>query len=416
MTCINILPEEEKRDERVKKEQEKAKKLEEKRLKDEEKRKSRSGPVGTAIVSAEKTRAIPAEGSAPVLDPIPTVAPLNTEEISEPALTELTPTIGEANALKTENDVVPTTTQESLPDREKELSPEVTDEQIPTATEETEPIAAKEIIPENIGNDEAAAIAARVFSAPIVPSSEDVEIPPTSTDDLITAPSESTQPGITAAATNLTTTPARIEPAQKESTTVPFVPTVTSSASGPQTTPSSPKSDGGPKLSSWLKSKFSRNGKPAKASGEPAQTISQPSTSKTNLTTDAPMLDSDAPTHLGSSAGGGGTVLAPQQSTTSASHPTRSRSTSISSLSSDVPTATNIHSGAEADEPMRGRTRSNELRKESTADSGESSTPEEFEEARDQFDGDKLPLPSFPAGQARPAESPVRDSRFVENL
>ena len=45
---------------------------------------------------------------------------------------------------------------------------------------------------------------------------------------------------------------------------------------------------------------------------------------------------------------------------------------------------------------------------------GEGSTPEEFEEAKDQFDAEKLPLPSF-AGQ-RAADSPVRDSRFVENL
>ncbi|MCJ1377242.1 hypothetical protein MMC17_000334 [Xylographa soralifera] len=415
--------EEEKRSERARKEQEKTSKMEEKRLKDEEKRKSKAGPVGAAIVSAEKIKTTPDDGSAPVLDPIPTVAPINTDEISAPAPTEPMPMTEEAITPETRDDVViPTATQEVVPGAERELPSEVAEEPISIATEETEPIptaseetesrpmtteetkaiATEEIIPENVDNDEAAAIAARVFAAPLVTSSDDIVIPPVVSDDSASAPLEDTEPSTAAAVTSLTSVPAQKEPA-----VVPTVPTVTSTASGPQIAPTSPESDGGPKLSSWLKSKFSRNSKPAKASEEPAQAISQPSTGN-------PVLGPEAPLYPGSSVGGA--TPAPQELTTSASHPTRSRSTSISSLSSDLPTTTNAHSGAEVDEPMRGRTRSNELRKEDTAESNEGSTPEEFEEARDQFDGDKLPLPSFPAGQGRPAESPVRDSKFVENL
>ncbi|MCJ1435950.1 hypothetical protein MMC27_005326 [Xylographa pallens] len=403
--------EEEKRNERSRKEQEKTRKLEEKRLKDEEKRKSRAGPVGAAIVTAEKTKTTPEDASAPVLDPIPTVAPFDAEEISTPTPTEPIPKTEEAVVPETKDDAsVLTTTQEVVPEAERELPSVVAEEPIPTAseeiesrpitTEETEAITTEEIIPENVDSDEAAAIAARVFAAPVVTSSEDIVVPPVVADDSATAPLESTERSTAAVVTS-----SAMAPAQKESAAVPFVPTVTSTVSSPQVAPTSPKSDGGPKLTSWLKNKFSRNVKPAKTSEEPAQTI-QP-------TTGTPVLGPEAVSYLGSSVGG--EALAPQASTTSASHPTRSRSTSISSLSSDIPTATNAHSGTEVDEPMRGRTR-NELRKEDTADSNEGSTPEEFEEARDQFDGDKLPLPSFPAGQGRPAESPVRDSKFVENL
>ncbi|MCJ1405648.1 hypothetical protein MMC11_008877 [Xylographa trunciseda] len=429
LTCTNIFPEEEKLEERTRKEQEKARKLEEKRLKDEEKRKSRAGPVGAALVSAEKTKATQAEASAPVLDPIPTVAPFNTEEISAPAPTDSTPTTEEAIVPETKGEAVSTTTKEPMPEAGRELSSEVVEEpvstateeieptatategiaSVPTTTEETEATAREEIIPKNVDNDRAAAIAARVFAAPLVNSSEDIVIPSVSTDDSATAPLESTERSVTEPVTSSAS-----DPAQKEPAVVPFLPTVTATASGPQTVPASPKPDGGPKLSSWLKSKFSRNGKAAKTSDEPAQAISQPPTSKATLTKSNPTLGPEAPSYLGGSVGGA--TLAPQESTTSTSHPTRSRSTSISSLSSDMPTAEVDHSGTEVQEPIRGRTRSNELRKESTAESNEGSTPEEFEEARDQFDSDKLPLPSFPAGQARPAESPVRDSRFVENL
>ena len=417
----NDCLEEEKRNERSRKEQEKTRKLEEKRLKDEEKRKSKAGPVGAAIVSAEKINTTPDVVSAPVLDPIPTVEPFDAEEISAPAPNEPISKTEEAVVPESKDDVlVPTDTQEVVPEADRESPLVVAEEPMSTATKESEPtpsaseeigsrpitteeteaITTEEIIPENVDDEEAAAIAARVFAAPVVNSSEDIVVPPVVADDSATAPLESTERNTTATVPSST-----LAPAQKEPAAVAFVPTVTSTVSSPQVAPTSPKSDGGPKLTSWLKNKFSRNVKPVKTSEEPVQPI-QP-------TTGTPVLGPEAISYLGSSVGG--EALAPQESTTSASHPPRSRSTSISSLSSDIPTATNTHSATEVDEPMRGRTR-NELHKENTAESNEASTPEEFEEARDQFDGNKLPLPSFPAGQGRPAESPVRDSRFVENL
>ena len=122
----------------------------------------------------------------------------------------------------------------------------------------------------------------------------------------------------------------------------------------------------------------------------------------------------------------------------------RSRSTSISSLSSDEPTHALIAHDEEV-EAERGRS---SLRREITASTlygdgyhdhdrdrdrdhdrdedgkedgeGEEEGEEgEFEEARDTFDAAELPMPAFVA-EGRPgkgaAESPVRDSRFVEDL
>jgi hypothetical protein len=50
-----------------------------------------------------------------------------------------------------------------------------------------------------------------------------------------------------------------------------------------------------------------------------------------------------------------------------------------------------------------------------TKNSDRSDGAEEFEEARDTFDGDKLPVPSFGRGRSA-GESPIRDSRFKEEL
>ena len=88
----------------------------------------------------------------------------------------------------------------------------------------------------------------------------------------------------------------------------------------------------------------------------------------------------------------------------------RSRSTSISSLSSDEPTTTKT--GLEAGEGARGREEA--ARKESNVTQGSSAGGEEFEEARDRFDVEQLPAPSFP-NKSR-VESPARETRFKEEL
>ena len=91
----------------------------------------------------------------------------------------------------------------------------------------------------------------------------------------------------------------------------------------------------------------------------------------------------------------------------------RSHSTSISSLSSDEPTSVLVDN-----KMARGRPDSSEkdeaLRKGSSATQG-SSVGEEFEEARDAFDAEQLPLPSFRPAEGR-RDSPVRETRFHEEL
>ena len=104
----------------------------------------------------------------------------------------------------------------------------------------------------------------------------------------------------------------------------------------------------------------------------------------------------------------------------------RSHSTSISSLSSDEPTTTtttNTVAGAKLKSeiaasrgrPMSGEAEGEGLRKGSNATQGSSVGGEEFEEARDAFDAEQLPLPSFRAAEGR-RDSPVRETRFKEEL
>ena len=311
---------------------------------------------------------------------------------------------------------------------------------------ETVPVAQQKVVGENVTDSRAESIAARVFGAPITDASEDIQIPAIAADDAVAVdPAYQTQEAaaekpIASTATPVSEAPlaGRVAPA--------VIPAIASTASGPSSTPKSPKADQ-PKLSSWLKSKFGRGSKSSAASDEattPASASSSKRLSKAKGTVE--------PTT--STAAGGNPAVHPASSvrdvamagkqdptnTTAAtapstSHADRSRSTSISSLSSDVPTSS-AHHGREPDsfETPRGRTRGNEFGKEvsstgehlpaaaaaaaepPTPAEGEGSTPEEFEEARDHFDAGKLPLPSFKSAEGRVGESPVRDSRFVENL
>ena len=89
--------------------------------------------------------------------------------------------------------------------------------------------------------------------------------------------------------------------------------------------------------------------------------------------------------------------------------PQRSRSTSISSLSSDEDTTSRGRSGYEGREGRRDGERKVSM---ATDISGS----EEFEEARDNFEQERLPLPVFGEGSVRGRDSPVRSTRFKEDL
>lgn len=346
------------------------------------------------------------------------VAPATTEELVPEIEEEVTPVTTESLSPETVRKVVPTTTEATTSSAIRELDPESVDETVLITTEETMPAASEAVIPENVTPGTADTIVARVFGAPVVASSEDVQMPPIASEEPSSViQAEKVEQASPAKAADCSTPVTPKQPVAARN-----VPLTTATATGPKSSTTTSKPDQGPKLTSWLKNKFYRS-----KSAKPSVESSEPMTKSSTLTKAAPKtepataktLSPQAPALLGTSAGGAATTDKHDPAPLAA-HPTRSRSTSISSLSSDVPTATHAHAAESKDEhesePMRGRTRGHEVRQESTAaDPHDASTPEESEEARDHFDAEKLPLPTFAAGQ-KPAESPVRDSRFVEDL
>jgi hypothetical protein len=220
--------------------------------------------------------------------------------------------------------------------------------------------------------------------------------------------------------------------------------TTTTTITGPDAKPPSPKNDQG-KVSSWLKSKFRRSSRATKPSEELSTSTdtANPTTAATATITSSERKET-APSAIplpdlskeiaGSSAAD--VVRAEEEVPLSTSmhdvamagkepqsHPGRSRSTSISSLSRDAPTQEALR-----EEP---RGRSTQLKRATSAsdhlnDEGRTTSPKNsatgrrdmFEEARGMLDPEKLPPPRFPkAGlTGKAGGSPVRDSRFVEIL
>ena len=373
------------------------------------------------------------EESTPVLDPLPTVTPIATEEVVPVVEEETTPVSPmERTAISTEG-AVPVATEEYDPVTSEDVIPEATDT----------------IIPENVDNGTAEDIVARVFSAPVTATSEEVQAVPTlaPSETAPTTEAEEAEPNTTATTgasgeeepltkyttasedTKPSTTDAIKQPpsatGEKEPLAERIAPDISSTP--PQNAASPPKKEQGSGVSSWLKNKLSRSGKNTKTSHEspkqttPASSDAPASSSNhTSTSTTTPTISTTAPPATQPERSVREVAMAGKSDHAAAP---RSRSTSISSLSSDEPTMERDREPQAA----RGRTGGLQLVKESLAASGDDdeglkaerfrgkgSTPEEFEEAKDQFDAAKLPLPSF-AGQ-RPAESPVRDSRFVEDL
>ena len=420
--AANRVSEEEKRAERAKKEDEKKRKIEEKRqrdeekrLREEEKRKSKSSPVGASIVLARKIKDTPAEEPAPVLDPISHPAPIAAEEIVPAAKGD---TVA-ASAIEHDKTAVE---EGPAPPRE-ETEVMVIKDLEPIAVEESLPAAEQRIIPENVDRGTAEDIVARVFTAPVTTSSEEVTVPVLPPKETVpSTESEAAKPNTTSAATETTREAATTKPVVKRITPPPVA--LETPAQSP---PASPKQEHGTKITSWLKNKLRRGStsKPSKAnSEEPLKPVPDSSKSTTTPATSA-IAPATSTSQTPSSVREVAMAGKQDDSSVAAQHTrSRSRSTSISSLSSDEPTAlTESHSipspitkpslAGEA-EASRGRSKSQDLEKTSRVTSGEGEREEEFEEAKDHFDAEKLPVPSFPPG--RVAESPVRDSKFVEIL
>lgn len=408
-------PEEEKREERARKEREKQRKIEEKRqrdeekqLREEEKRKSKSSPVGASIVLAKKAKETPAVEPAPTLEPISHPAPIATEEIVPAAKEDLAPTrAADRDATVIEEGPAP-------PREETEVM--VIEDLEPIPVENSVPIAEEHIVPENVDMDTAEEIVERVFTAPVTTSSEEVKVPDSSSNLIDpSTQSEETKPSIAPASTKATRDSSTTKPVEQR-----VAPLVVATEATNQSPPTSPKQEHGTKLTSWLKNKLHR-GSGSKSSKPTVEEAPKP-LSESSKTTPTPTNSTTAPatSPLQTPRSVQEVAMAGKQHNPSmAAIPprSRSRSTDISSLSSDEPT-TLAHTSSQVEpvsaveaETSRGRTKSQNLEKVSTVTSRDG---EEFEEAKDHFDAEKLPVPSFP--KERVAESPVRDSKFVEIL
>ena len=177
--------------------------------------------------------------------------------------------------------------------------------------------------------------------------------------------------------------------------------------SGPSSTPKSPKGES--KVSSWLKTKFSRRAsKPARpeisdpikssssnfiASGTPVA----PAANSESKIRDEPLTND---------------VAVPEQEGVNPAEGTPSVRESYNAHKRGNPKQGSISSSSislSSDEDTRGRT---DLRREKTS----SSQGDDFEEARDHFDTEKLEPPAALGNFGRGSDSPVRDSRFQEDL
>ena len=445
-SCIyhtKVITDEEKREQRAKKDEEKAKKAEEKRLRDEEKRKSKTLPVSEKLGAEVKdTEDETAKSSFTPLDPIPKLEPITADNAT-------TTTTGPLIVPSSPEDVETTTTK-----IEPILIEDAENTELKTLSNKVE-------------------IAKRVFSAPVINDSDTRTLPPLGSEELQTdavgdkptEPSAKPTPKSTAESTteptaepNPTTSAnessgraTSVEPVSARIAIPTSIETSTkdTTSKDPSSPPSSPtKAESGKGLSSWLKTKLLRSGKskvtkpapeaPLDNSEPTSTTPAKPSSTDNEVI--APVETADTSTTPGASSArevamAGRDSLEQTQShpTALTSHPvvSRSRSTSISSLSSDEPTTATDAAAAPSTEE-RGRSRSLRLARTGSTDDGygdgyvvrahgseeiegdaaaDESGEEEFGDARE------LPLPSFVReGEARLGESPVRDSRFVEDL
>ncbi|KAI4191666.1 MAG: hypothetical protein LQ346_004664 [Caloplaca aetnensis] len=411
---------EEKAETRAKKEEERMKKVEEKRLKEEEKRKSKM-PKGSGLKDEERPMTA---SEAPVLDPIPSVEPMDSEdELKRPQLrTTLTEEIMlQAEEEKRASILADGRQKSSNLAQEPEALPSFgyPEDEIPGAI--------------NPDSPDAAQVAKRVFSAPVMDPSEDIAVPMPKHDESKPEVAEPTAVFPPLAPGSTATVPKPAEPIH-QLISLPAATTETT-VSGPTPAQRLPKGEG--KVSSWLKSKLRRSSKPGKPANSKSAPIEDTSNEKAfvggaSLTaatsTSKSSTDPGSVREVAMVGKPSPTVPNATSATTSASAevapavvPTkvdddlnaasaqdkgkqqrRSRSSSpVSSLSSD-----------EAEHP-RGRS---QLRREVT-DSDENGGEQEFEEARDHFETEVLAPPApLKDTVGRASDSPVRDSIFKEDL
>ncbi|KAI4259441.1 MAG: hypothetical protein LQ352_000749 [Teloschistes flavicans] len=422
---------------KAKKEDEKARKAEEKRLREEEKRKSKA--PGTAL-AAETERPM-TSSEPPVLDPIPSVDPLDPEDedITRP---QLRTTVTEEIRLQAAEE-----NRKSVLTEESKVTEDTT-EALPSS-EHTEA--------DNVGIAtspplQASKVAERVLSSPVVDPSEEINVPLTQPGIKTPVQSESTNLPATALDPS-TAKPVPTEPKMKEVESIHHrialpAATTETTVTGPSSSQKQSKSEG--KVSSWLKNKLRRSSKPAKPEGskadrsksasnekgfvggasltgattstsksstepsnkddsvrEVAMTGKSPDTGAPHAATGATVSTTPAATHGAVASDNSddddelyASSTKDQEAQQQQQQHQRSRSSSpVSSLSSDK------------GEHPRGRS---QLRREVTESSNAN---EDFEEARDTFESEQLAPPALLRDTAgRASDSPARDSKFSEDL
>ncbi|KAI4286263.1 MAG: hypothetical protein L6R38_000029 [Xanthoria sp. 2 TBL-2021] len=397
---------EEKAEAKAKKDEEKAKKAEARRFRDEDKRKSK----GPQAVDVEEEERPTTSSEPPVLDPIPSVEPIDAEdeELQRP---QLRTTVTEEIKMQVEE--------------EKRASMLA---QGPIAMPSSGYTKADDETTANsyTGSFNASKVAERVFSSPVGDPSEEVTTKPQASTTTAIEPTTKTQP----VATKPPPTATKIPAATTETT-----------VTGPSPSQRQVKGEG--KVSSWFKNKLRRSSKPgkpdiskigapeavgserafvggasltnptsaSKSSTDPSKDGSvrevaiagKPDSGDTAATTSAtsgPVTTPGiAPSGIGSGTNDDDEEL--YAASTKEHRKQRSRSSSpISSLSSD-----------EGEHP-RGRS---QLRREVTGSEGNGE--DEFEEARDHFETERLSPPApLKDTVGRASNSPVRDSKFSEAL
>ncbi|KAL8954061.1 MAG: hypothetical protein Q9222_000118 [Ikaeria aurantiellina] len=424
---------EEKAETRAQKEEQKLKKAEEKRLRDEEKRKSKAakGAVAVAIDEERPTTA----SEPPVLDPIPSVEPIDTE----------------SDDLQTPQ-IRTTLTEEIMLQAEEEKRASMLAEGA-TAIPSSGFTKADDAGVAEPASLDASKVAERVLSSPVVDPSEEatstIPGPPVSTLSTTTQPTTVSSP---TAPEPETTAKKDVEPLHQRI----GLPTATTetTVTGP---PAQKPQKGEGKVSSWLKNKLRRSSKPAKP--EISKPIPVESTSnEKSFVGGASLTGATSTSKSSTDPGKDGSVrevamvgksdarvaaeggdAAPAATTTTATPTPATHGTAASDDSDndddlyaastqdrdrDQDRGGNHHSrssspvsslSSDDGEHPRGRS---QLRREMTgSEAGGTGAEEEFEEARDHFETETLEPPApLKDTVGRASDSPVRDSKFSEDL
>ena len=404
------------------------------------------------------TDAVVAGTKPPVLDPIPTITPLTADESKLETLSN--------DEEKTDLKPVPTSKSEPIDASQDNL------ELVSTEESELAPVYTAESGDHLSGNAED--IARRVFSAPVEgepTTSSALEKTRSGTEELVNETSNTERAPVVQASTATppasqtkqapmvaeppTVTQHETPAVGRVAATIPAATTETT-VSGPPTSKSTKDKDTG-KVSSWLRTKFSRRAsKAAKPESTTAPTegkekgfiggvnLTGPDASNTSsdhgdssmrevalagkdnapTTTEAPQVSPTAHGDLYSASDRGlhtGPAAAGALQSDSLASP------SISSLSSDEDTRGRSAIPREREPITQNQFVQEELDKSHIDPAltrhekeSESSTGggDEFEEARDRFDTEKLtpPAAGILGGTGRKSDSPARDSKFSEDL